>query len=85
MLQYFQVTILESNLVEREQILAGTQQSHEQQLTRLQHLVDGRSTKWQHEKIKMEKHYSQLLSEVHGRQKVNSELHNIVYSLAVLI
>ncbi|KAK2146872.1 hypothetical protein LSH36_581g03034 [Paralvinella palmiformis] len=60
---------LEAKLENKNRQLQQMEKTHEEQLAKLSSIADGRTQEWQQQKAEMEKHYMQLLSEIHTRQK----------------
>ena len=65
---------MEAKLENKNRQLQQMEKTHEEQLAKLSSIADGRTQEWQQQKAEMEKHYMQLLSEIHTRQKVTVEV-----------
>ncbi len=65
-----QIVNLEAAASNKDRMISGMQKSHEEHLGKMVGLAEGRTQHWQQQKAEMERHYTQLLAEIHARQKV---------------
>lgn len=65
-----QIKLLEGLLKTRDQSYGQLQRLHEDQLNKLSVATQGQSQSWHQQKQQLEQHYSELLAEIHDRQKV---------------
>ena len=69
-----QIKHLEVSLQNKEELVDQMQKAHEEQLEKLAGVAEGRSQQWIQQKAEMEKHYRQLLGEIHDRHSVKISL-----------
>ena len=56
---------------QQEEETAKLKQEHDEQISRLTALARDREAAWQQQKEELEQHYSQMLSDIQSRSKVN--------------